>query len=456
MSHSTKYPLPKAFCDNMKTLLGSAYNTFEQSLFAEEPTSIRKHPIKWKGPAPEGEQIPWEASGLQLLSRPVFALDPAWHAGAYYVQESSSMLAGYAMKNIIAELKQPRILDACAAPGGKSTHILSLLNGKGLLVTNEVVSKRNIILTENIQRWGYPNVVVTKEETSSFSGLEAYFDIIMVDAPCSGEGLFRKDPSAITEWSPEAVIQCAFRQEKILEDLIPALKPGGYLCYSTCTFEPVENEQQVQKLVESGLFELIPIDIQPFPSLSSGSIEGTVRCWPHLVNGSGFFLALLRKKASSSNSFNSNYKTKRWSWAKMQQAPSEISSFIQSSNAMEMYQQNDLIRIFPTSLQRDLIQLSQWLHITYFGVETGEWRKGNFFPSQALAESLLLHKQVPAYALNKEMALQYLRKQTLPEPDSLNGWAIATYNELALGWLKVLKDRVNNYMPMNRLLRLQD
>lgn len=456
MRQTTRHPLPEAFINNMRILLGSEYAAFEESLQSEEQTSIRTHPVKYKGNKPEGEPIPWESCGFQLNVRPVFALDPAWHAGAYYVQESSSMLTGYALRQIIPAIKQPRILDACAAPGGKSTHLLSLLNGDGLLVSNEIVSKRNIILTENIQRWGYANVVVTKEETPAFSGLEEYFDIIMVDAPCSGEGLFRKDPSAVSEWSPEAVAHCAYRQEKILDDLIPALKPGGYLCYSTCTFEPDENEEQVRRLLESGLFELVPIDITSFPSIRSGNIGGTIRCWPHLVKGSGFFLALLQKKGSSPQSKTSTPMTKRWPWTKMIKPPAEISSFIKTSENVEIYQQNDLLRIFPRSLQRDLIQLSQLLHITYFGVEAGEWRKGNFFPAQALAESLILHENIPTVTLDKEKALQYLRKQTLPEMDTVNGWAVATYNGLSLGWLKVLKDRVNNYLPMNRLLRMQD
>jgi 16S rRNA C967 or C1407 C5-methylase (RsmB/RsmF family)/NOL1/NOP2/fmu family ribosome biogenesis protein len=456
MLQSSRHPLPEAFSNNMKSLLGSEYSAFEESLLSEEQTSIRTHPVKWKGNKPEGEPIPWESSGYLLKARPVFALDPAWHAGAFYVQESSSMLAAHALRQIITAIKQPRILDACAAPGGKSTHLLSLLNGKGLLVANEIVSKRNIILTENIQRWGYANVVITKEETPAFSGLEEYFDIIMVDAPCSGEGLFRKDPTAITEWSPEAVSHCSNRQEKILDDLIPALKPGGHLCYSTCTFEYDENEHQINKLLESGLFELVPIDIASFPGIRSGDIEGTIRCWPHLVKGSGFFLALLKKIDSSPQSKHSAPMTKRWSWTKMTKPPEEILSFIKASEEVEIYQQKDLLRIFPKSFQRDLIQLSQQLHITYFGVEAGEWRKGNFFPAQALAESLILNENTPTITLDKEKALQYLRKQPLPEMYAVKGWAIASYNGLSLGWLKVLKDRVNNYLPMNRLLRMQD
>lgn len=446
--------LPGAFVKRMQALLGETYPDFESALSNPEPPSIRLHPMKGNKNFLIGENVPWEPLATTLSERPVFALDPAWHAGAYYVQESSSMLTGAFLKEVIAELHAPRILDACAAPGGKSTHLLSIMNGNGLLVANETVPKRNIILTENIQKWGYPNVVVTKESTRNLGNLDAFFDIIIVDAPCSGEGLFRKDPNAINEWSEDAVNNCAIRQGDILRDLTPALKAGGYLCYSTCTFEMDENEKQVQDLLDSGLYEMIPLDANLYDGLQEGYLPGTIRCWPHKVKGSGFFLALL-KKVRHENASPKKEKVKTCHWKPLKQMPDTAERFIETDVQLNFWSTGETIRLFPKSLTHDLQWILSQLNVMYFGIEAGSFKKKIFTPAHPLVYTSLIHKDIPQFPLDLPIALDFLRKKPISFPSPVKGWAVVEFEGLPLGWIKMLPDRINNYLPSDMMLRMQ-
>jgi 16S rRNA C967 or C1407 C5-methylase (RsmB/RsmF family) len=230
------------FKKQMSDLLGQQYADFSRSMQQPVPVSIRINPQK--GSSVSGTSVPWCSSGFYLTERPVFTLDPAFHAGAYYVQEASSMFLEQII-HVISKEKRLRVLDLCAAPGGKSTHLLSLLPPESLLVANEVIRSRASILIENLQKWGYPNAVVTSNDPRDFRKLFGFFDVILVDAPCSGEGLFRKDEEARKEWSLDAVHVCVGRQRRILEDIWPALKAGGLLIYCTCTFNERETEENL-------------------------------------------------------------------------------------------------------------------------------------------------------------------------------------------------------------------
>jgi 16S rRNA C967 or C1407 C5-methylase (RsmB/RsmF family) len=241
--------LPKSFVERMQGQLGQAYTRFEQALQEPAPVSIRlnrrKLPI-----TPLLNPVPWTDSGHYLPERPLFTLDPRLHAGAYYVQEASSMFLEQALRQTV-ELSQPlQVLDLCGAPGGKSTHIASLLTEDSLLVANEVIRSRASILAENVTKWGSGNVLVTSNDPRDFGRLPAFFDVMVVDAPCSGEGMFRKDVQAIQEWSEENVKLCAQRQQRILLDVWEALKPGGTFIYSTCTWNEAENECNMAWLAE--------------------------------------------------------------------------------------------------------------------------------------------------------------------------------------------------------------
>jgi 16S rRNA C967 or C1407 C5-methylase (RsmB/RsmF family) len=241
-------PIPQQLIESLKTVHG-----FEEAAFRHvhasgaQVTSVRINPAKWSAEAlahqlPGVSPVPWSLYGSYLERRPSFTFDPLFHAGCYYVQEASSMFLEQALRQT-TDLAQPlNVLDLCAAPGGKTTHLQSLLSEDSLLVSNEVIRSRAAVLKQNCVKWGTQNVVITNNDPQHFNRLEGFFDVVVVDAPCSGSGLFRRDEEAIEEWSPDNVQLCCGRQKRILADVFPALKEGGVLIYSTCSYSKEENE----------------------------------------------------------------------------------------------------------------------------------------------------------------------------------------------------------------------
>lgn len=447
--------LPQAFKNNIQTLLGEQQaHEYFKSLEQDETTSVRYHPHRVHQLEETVENIPWEPAGHYLSERPVFALDPAWHAGAYYVQESSSMLTGHVCRQILHD-SPVKVLDLCAAPGGKSTHLLSILPKESLLVSNEIIPKRNHILVENIERWGNNYNIVTKGEAEDFEALEHFFDIVIVDAPCSGEGLFRRQPEAIHEWSEENVQLCSARQEHILSHIHSCIKTGGYLCYSTCTFEPSENEEQVTKLLQSGLYELIYLTANSPHGVREGHIPGTLRCWPHLVKGSGFFIALLKKIAHSGSEII-HKKRKHWNWTPLKKIDASVQKFVKTDKSHLLYQSGDYLRIFPEKYQYDLSHIAEHIPVTHFGTDAGQLKKNIFTPSQGLVHSQFLQDDIPFYDTDDtNIALDYLRRKDIPiRTEMPNGWAIFRWKGLNLGWIKQNQQRVNNYYPAHLMLRM--
>lgn len=444
--------LPLDFIKNIQFLLGESSTEYFESLQQEEITSIRYHPKHKERLDKDLETIPWEPNGQYLSNRPNFALDPSWHAGIYYVQESSSMLTGFVCKNLF---NSPiKALDLCAAPGGKTTHLQSVLPKDSLLISNELIPKRNQTLVENSQKWGYSHHIITKGSAEDFKSLETYFDLVVVDAPCSGEGLFRKHPEAMEEWSEENVKTCAFRQTKILHDIISSIKIGGYLCYSTCTFQKSENEDQITNLLNTGLFELVEIDAKGLTGVQDGFIKGTLRCWPHLVKGSGFFIALLKKIAHSptQNSFSKN---RHWNWQTIKKIDPAVEKILQIDSSLQLYQSGEYLKIFPKKYHYDLLNIAENIPITHCGIDAGYLRKGLFFPSYHLIYTGLIHPRIPIWNTeDKEIALDYLRKKDIQvNEDFPNGWAIISWNGISLGWFKKAQNRINNYYPTHWMLR---
>ena len=292
--------LAPPFEQQMQALLGAAYPDFIGALQAAAPVSVRLNPAKTglggdKFPLPfaGSDPVPWHPQGYYLAERPVFTLDPALHAGAYYVQEASSMFLYEALRQTL-DFSQPlKVLDLCAAPGGKSTLIGAMLDTDSLLVANEVIKNRCAILRENLERWGMPNVAVTSAAPETFGALEGFFDLVVVDAPCSGEGLFRKDPRAIAEWSPAHVSFCAGRQRHILAAAVAALTPGGLLVYSTCTYNREENENNTEWLTQT--FPLAARRLNVDPSWGLEGNEYGYHFFPHRAKGEGFFIAVFQK-----------------------------------------------------------------------------------------------------------------------------------------------------------------
>ena len=250
--------LPAEFTDRMRRLLGDEYDDFATALLSEPQTSLRLNPAKCNG-RPDYQPVSWCRDAYYIETRPAFTFDPRLHGGVYYVQEASSMFLDYVLRRFVDT--PVRYLDLCAAPGGKSTLALSALPAGSLVVCNEVVRNRTHILAENVVKWGYDNTIVTRNTAADFGKLHHYFDVILVDAPCSGEGMFRKDTQAATEWSPAQVGVCAERQREILSDVWDALRPGGLLIYSTCTYNREENEDIIRFLCDH--FDATPLAAAP-------------------------------------------------------------------------------------------------------------------------------------------------------------------------------------------------
>lgn len=434
MSAEKKYP--ETFLARMKKNLGGEFDSFLNSLNKTPPVSVRLNPFKKSVVFSEEEIILWSINGKYLKERPSFTFDPLFHAGAYYVQEASSMFIEQVWRQINPENKTVRVLDMCAAPGGKSTHLLSLMNEESLLVSNEIIPNRNKILRENILKWGTANCFVTQDEPKDFSALENYFDIILVDAPCSGEGLFRKDVDAIGEWSEKNVTMCATRQSEILKHAAACLKPNGFLIYSTCTFEEEENDKQISDL---GFL------ISDFEFAEFGQVK--TKCgyqfFPHKVRGEGFYISVLQKGDGRNESQIPN--TKILTTEKLLQSLAE--KFLKDSNSFSVLSKNEMVFAIPKNLWNDFQFLNSVLNIRQSGIYLGEVKGKDFIPSHDLALSIHINSNLPSVELNYDEAISYLRCEPLKMKTDLRGWCLAKYQNQNLGWCKILENRINNYFP---------
>ncbi|MEP7255344.1 MAG: RNA methyltransferase [Ferruginibacter sp.] len=428
-------------------------------------TSIRLNSEKFKIQNSKfkiDEPVPWSTNGFYLTERPSFTLDPLFHAGAYYVQEASSMFLEYAMKQAV-DLSQPiKVLDLCAAPGGKSTLIQSIISKESLLVSNEVIKTRVNILSENIIKWGAANVIVTNNDPKDFQRLQNYFDVIVVDAPCSGSGLFRKDPAAIEEWSENNVQLCSQRQQRILADIMPSLKDGGALIYSTCSYSKQEDEDICKWLQEKysrpnasptessgrAIFNIqysIPNDWGIIES------EGGYRFYPDKVKGEGFFIAAF-KKMSSDAAVNNEVKNKK---SKAKRKPEKISAkemevlktYLINTDDFFFIKQNEETIAIPIHLEDDLTVIQNSLYIKKAGVKLGTLIRNELIPAHELAMSNIINAAIPRQEVGKETALQYLRKEEIKIESAIKGWVLLTHQQLPIGWIKVVSNRINNYYP---------
>lgn len=431
---------PAEFLKRMQNYFGEEYPIFLKGLSEPSPVSIRLNERKMIEPPINSTQIPWSRSGYYLPARPSFTLDPLFHAGCYYVQEAGSQFIEQLFLQAIGEIENPVVLDLCAAPGGKSTHLLSLLAGKGLLVSNEIISSRNKILQQNIAQWGYLNSVVTQNEAADFANAGELFDVIVVDAPCSGEGLFRRDPDAANEWSETAVTNCSSRQSAILENIHQALKPGGYLIYSTCTFEPAENEEQIKSLIENYDFEIVN-NVEPANGVKKSS--SGFHFYPHTIKSEGFFVSMLRKPAGT-NSIRIKEEKVRVTDKK---SLAIVGDYFSESSKLAPIEKDDRLYVLPALWYSYFIYLSKKLFIRQTGIFMGTKKDKNFIPSQELALSIDLKKDLPSVNVNLETALNYLRCENINLPDEPIGWTLISYQNHNLGWVKVLDRRVNNYYP---------
>lgn len=437
---------PEPFLAAMQQRLGETYPDWIAAMQEHPPVSLRVNPHKVSH-SPTFSPVPWTRHGYYLPERPIFALDPAWHAGAYYVQEASSMMIEAA---IPSELTASPILalDLCASPGGKSTHLSSLLHPHSLIVSNEVIKQRCKTLEENMTRWGNGNSMITQLDPVVIGKNSEFFDLILVDAPCSGEGMFRKDPNAIQEWSPDHVTMCANRQHRILQDIWPALKPGGFLIYSTCTWNPQEDEQQISRLLASTNAELVPFSAQEewgMTDIGSGYLS-----LPHKAKGEGFFIALLRKPGTRSD--RTFGKIKKLSLASRKQREM-VSHMI--PDGWSLFEHHGGIFALPSQAIDPAEYLINSFPIVSLGVELGEIKGKDFRPGADSAFwSFLHHHDYQKIPLTQENALKFLRRDPLPGITA-KGWLLMTYQDIPLGWAKGLGNRLNNYYPQGWRLRME-
>lgn len=449
--------LPEKFKHQVRQLVGNEAELFFESIQNEPQTSIRLNPFKANPNLAHFPQIPWCNHAVSLSTRPSFIADPLFHAGTYYVQEASSMFLDVALKHIKTQIIEPiKVLDLCAAPGGKSTLILDNLTDDDLLVANEIIKTRVPILEENIVKWGRSNVVITNNDPRDFSSLHEFFDVIVVDAPCSGEGMFRKDKHAIDEWSEEHVALCASRQQRILDDILPALKPNGFLVYSTCTFNTSENEQNVIRLQNQYHMQSVPLNVHENWQISEVTAFQdqalfAYRFYPHKVSSEGFFLSCLKKSSDSIGTFA--YKEPKRE-KNNQPWLGEVSRFLQNAENFEFVDSSTEISAYPKLHATAIKALQSKLKVRLAGLKMGEIIKGKLIPHHQLALSTHLSNNIPRVDLNIEQALRYLRNETfVVEPKAQDIYAMC-YNGYPLGWAKVMPNRINNYHPNNlRILK---
>ncbi|MEG0888327.1 MAG: rRNA cytosine-C5-methyltransferase [Bacteroides sp.] len=468
--------LPAPFALSSRALLGDEeYEKLAIALQQESPVSVRLNEAVQvdAGLNVPLSEIPWSAAGHYLEQRLTFTFDPLFHAGCYYVQEASSMFVEQALKRYLPTAPVV-MLDLCAAPGGKSTHARSVLPQGSLLVANEVVRNRSQILAENLTKWGHPDVVVTNNDPADFTPLTSFFDVILTDVPCSGEGMFRKDPNAVEEWSPENVTVCWQRQQRILSDIWPCLRPGGMLIYSTCTYNTKENEENVRWMCEEFGAEVLALDVPDSWNITGNLLPDAdfpvYRFLPHRTQGEGFFLAVVRKPETASAERSSAYEAagrapsaKRKNKKNTPPTPPLVSkeqlalakSWLLAPDDYELSVSGSVVSAFTRTRSGELASLSSLLRIVQAGVTLGEAKGKDLIPNHALAMSRVLKPGVfPTEEVSYDQAIAYLRKEAISLSETApRGYVLLLYKQVPLGFVKNIGNRANNLYPQEWRIR---
>lgn len=450
--------LPAGFIESLTGL-----QNFDKDAFldvhknVQKIISIRLNPLKKSSAIndlPLQNNVAWCAEGRYLSERPSFTSDPVFHGGAYYVQEASSMFLAHILAEIYKYSNLPeRVLDLCAAPGGKTTLLAAALTDS-FIVSNEVIKTRVGVLAENISKWGSDNVIVSNNDPKDFKKMTGFFDLMVVDAPCSGSGLFRKDADAIKEWSTANVEMCNLRQQRILADAIGALQQNGYLIYSTCSYSQQENEDICDWIIEKLSLQTVKISSDP----SWGIVEAVsekhgaygYRFYPYKVQGEGFFIACFRQ-INESEECESHY-GKVQSVSKQNKAIAE--PFLKNAEEYILSDYKEIVIASLKKWEKEIAAAAKILNVRKSGVAIGTVKGKDFVPHHELALSHLLSTHISCINLAKEDALKYLKRQDFKIETNNTGWTICQYKGINLGWIKVLPNRVNNYYPVNwRILK---
>jgi len=443
---------PEEFIKRIKSQSYIDADGLLQALGEPSPVSIRINTGKWDHAPSASDPVPWGSSGYYLKSRPSYTSDPLFHAGCYYPQEASSMFIEEVYRQVTGNKTKIRVLDLCGAPGGKSTLLSSLIGKNGVLIANEVIRQRAAVLSENITKWGLGNTIVTNSDPSAFSGLIGYFDIIVVDAPCSGEGMFR-DEIAIREWSPQNAAHCSERQKRILSDVWPSLKAGGILIYSTCTFNPAENEENISWLADQHNASAVAIDISHFGNIKKiyfNGIEG-FGFHPGSIRGDGLFVSVLRKGGDDRGrpSFPS-----RTTMRNSSKEEASVALKLLDADPANLYSNNDYIMLVPVPAG-EFAYLSGSLGIVKAGTDIMRVRGSDFNPLHDLALYTGTKREAfPSLEADHNKALAYLRRESFKIEGLPAGWVIIRYRGVNLGFVKNIGPRINNYYPVEWRIRM--
>ncbi len=444
--------LPNTFLDSLDGLPGFSRDSFVAvHAIKEQVTSVRLNTTKQFDISTHRflnntEAVPWCSGAYYLPTRPSFVTDPLWHAGAYYVQEASSMFLQYVLSQIIPTPTNEKVLDLCAAPGGKTT-LMANYFPEGLVVANETIKQRNAVLVENVTKWGGDHVIVSQNDPSHFKALPNFFDVLMVDAPCSGSGLFRKDPTAIDHWSLDSVQHCSTRQTRIIEDSIDTLKEGGYLIYSTCSYSFAEDEKMMDFI--GGIQGMQSVDI-PLPTAwnivacESPNVHAKgFRFYPDKIKGEGFFIAVFQKQqGNTSGYFSDDVKLVATTTKEL----AVVQAYFDLPLSYDYINHQSAILALSKKFETELRALLKHLYIKKMGLSLGEIKGKDFIPTHALAMSNWVNLPFGTIEVNEETALQYLRRADLNLPGG-KGWQAIVFNNVRLGWVKLLPNRSNNYYP---------
>lgn len=442
--------LPPEFINSISCCKGFDEQAFLNAHQTNSPTSIRINPFKSTDLNFKLDHlVPWNHHGFYLEERPNFTHDILFQAGCYYVQEAGSMFIEHALTSCVDFNQTLLAFDVCASPGGKSTLLNSLLNNNSALVANEIVKQRSEVLAQNLSKWGACNVVVTNNDPSSYAEINDVFDVILVDAPCSGSGLFRKQHDAVDEWSLDNVNLCSQRQKRILSDIIGTLKQGGALVYSTCSYSQSENEDIADWLInEFGLISIkIPIQEKWGIIESTSKNQNTFgyRFYPDKTQSEGFFCAVFKKPGDIDNHHQVR-KSKYEAFSIIKPKEKELfTDWIQNIDEHQITKfKDDYLLTNQTVL--DFINKYSHLYYKKVGTTIGSLIKNEVIPHHDLAWSIHRSYSIQSIECNQEQALQFLKKE-LQSINGNKGWNLMTFKGFGIGWIKHLGNRLNNYLP---------
>ena len=434
--------LSEGFIEQMRGLLPDEWEALVEAIASSEPSvAVRVNDARGVTASQGCRRVPWCDSGFYLDGRPVFTFDTDWHAGRYYVQDASSMFIAHVIKHLVH--RPVRYLDLCAAPGGKTTAAIQALPHGSLVVANEIVPPRARVLADNVIRWGSPRCVVTGNAPAQQGKLTHFFDVIAADVPCSGEGMMRKDDEAVSQWSPTLVAQCAQRQREILSDVWQALRPGGLLIYSTCTYNRQENEEIAEFIVkELGATSLeVPVEASWNIHPAIGSNCHCYRFMPHRVDGEGLFMAAFSKDGDSPRQ---DIRIKERTAKKCDET---VKNWLSAPEDFVIEEQGGLLVAMPRDIRCEVAALRATLNVLHAGVELASVMGRKTVPHPALAMSLAKAADAfPTCEVDYPTALRYLRGESI-SVDAPRGYVLIAHEGALLGFANNLGNRANNLYP---------